>query len=333
MTTNYPRDLEPIKPAKAQELYLKHKATECTSTTVRSHRYRTNYLVEWCDENGVENLNELSGRDLHEYRLWREEESELNKISMQTQMTTIRVFLKYCASIEAVDPDLYNKVLVPTVSTEESRRHEMLDSERAQNILEHLSKYQYASRNHVLLAILVETGLRIGAVRSLDIQDVNLEDRYFELRHRPSQGTTLKNGQGGERPVGIQPELTRLLDDYIGHTRPDGVDEYGRQPLMVGNQGRLSRSTMRRIVYELTAPCFLGKECPDCTGDSTDKCPEAVNPHAVRRGAITHYLANDVPTEAVSDRMDVSRKVLDQHYDERAEMTKLDQRRRFFDNV
>lgn len=52
-----------------------------------------------------------------------------------------------------------------------------------------------------------------------------------------------------------------------------------------------------------------------------------MNPHAIRRGSITHYLTNDVPVEIVSDRMNVSRDVLDKHYDRRDEEVKLEQRR------
>ena len=63
------------------------------------------------------------------------------------------------------------------------------------------------------------------------------------------------------------------------------------------------------------------------------KCPEAVSPHAIRRGSIMHYLAKDVPTEVVSDRMNVSRDVLDQHYDKRSEEGKLEQRRGYLENV
>jgi hypothetical protein len=90
---------------------------------------------------------------------------------------------------------------------------------------------------------------------------------------------------------------------------------------------------MRRIVYNVTAPCYLGEECPNCTDDPDAKCLEAVTPHAVRRGSITHFLTSDVPVQVVGDRMDVSRKVLDKHYDRRSEEVKLEQRRSYLDNI
>ena len=90
MNTNT-EDLEPIDPGTAQKLFLDHKATDCTDSTVQNHRYRLNPCVRWCGEEGIENLNELSGRDLQHYRLWRKEDGDLNKLSLRMQMSTIRV--------------------------------------------------------------------------------------------------------------------------------------------------------------------------------------------------------------------------------------------------
>lgn len=333
MTANGGHDLDPIEPSTARDLYLDHKASHCAKRTVRSHRYRMKYFVKWCQENGIDNLNDLTGRHLHEYRLWRKEDGDLNEVSVQTQMSTIRVFVKWCGTIEAVRPELYTKVMVPRVGPEEEQREEMLEPERAQKILDWLSKYQYASRDHTFMALLWETGIRIGGAKALDVSDVDLDDRFLELNHRPEDGTTLKNGASGERLVSITSELAELLDSYVTEIRRDVTDEYGREPLLTSRQGRLSRATMRRIVYNLTAPCFFDEDCPDCAKDIDARCPEAVSPHAVRRGSITHYLTNDVPVEIVGDRMDVSRKILDKHYDQRSEEVKLEQRRSYLDSV
>lgn len=290
MDENGPHDLDQIDPYTTQELYLDHKESQCSDATAQGHRYRTNHFVRWTDEKGIENMNDLSGRDIHEYRLWRKEDGDLNKVSLQTQMSTIRVFLKWCGSIEAVDPNLYSKVMVPQVSGEEEQRDEMLEADRTEEILTYLAKYHYASREHVLLALLWQTAMRIGEAKSLDERDVNRDERFLDLNHRPETGTPLKNGSGGERLVAISADLAGLLDDYIDDTRENITDEHGRDPLLTSRRGQLSRATMRRIVYNLTAPCYLGEECPNCTDDPDAKCPEAVTPHSVRRGSITQFL-------------------------------------------
>lgn len=90
---------------------------------------------------------------------------------------------------------------------------------------------------------------------------------------------------------------------------------------------------MRRMVNRASAPCFQNESCPDCKQRSNKKCPETVSPHSIRRGSITHDLTEDVPVEVVGDRMDVSRKVLDKHYDKRSEVVRLEQRRGYLDNI
>jgi hypothetical protein len=58
-----------------------------------------------------------------------------------------------------------------------------------------------------------------------------------------------------------------------------------------------------------------------------------VSPHAVRRGAITHWLNSDVPEPVVSARANVSTAVLDEHYDRRTEREKMEQRRKYLNQI
>lgn len=115
--------------------------------------------------------------------------------------------------------------------------------------------------------------------------------------------------------------------------REDSEDEFGRDPPLATEHGRITRSSIRRIIYRVTSPCYRGAECPRCEGRKGVKCPEAVSPHSIRRGSITHFLANDVPAEIVSDRMNVGQRILDEHYDGRSEDVKLEQRRGYRDNI
>lgn len=326
-------NLEPIEPSTARDLYLDHKATECANSTVRNYRYALKSFVTWCGNEDIDNLNVLTGRHLHQFRVWRKEDGDLAPMTLRTQMSGLRVFLQWAGSIEAVPEDLYQKVMIPRVPREERRRTEMLESDRAQETLDYLAKFHYASIEHAVFAVFWETGMRLGAVVSLDVGDVDLEDDVLYLVHRPDQGTTLKNGKRGERPIAIRSQLATLLEDYIENTRSQVTDEYGRQPLFTASSTRRHRTSIRRIVYRVTAPCFQGKQCPDCADDPDLPCPEAVNPHAIRRGSITHFLTEDVPIQIVGDRMDVSREVLEEHYDKRSEEIKLEQRRSYLDNV
>jgi site-specific recombinase XerD len=326
-------DLEPIEPGTALELYLADRRGTSAKKTIRHYRYRLKKFVEWCESEGIDNLNDLTGRRLHQYRLWRQEDGDLKPVTINGQMSTLRIFLRWCGTIEAVPADLYDKVTVPRVSITDEQRNETLDSESAQEILQHLSKYHYASREHLILALLWESGMRMGGAIALDLRDVDTTEKVLTLVHRPETGTPLKNGELGERMVALSPELSQLIDEHRAVHRHETRDEHGREPLLTTIHGRITHGSVRRMVYRVTSPCFRGESCPDCAGVPDKKCGEAVSPHAIRRGSITHFLTHDVPIDIVSDRMNVSRKVLDKHYDKRSEKVKVEQRRSYLQNI
>jgi site-specific recombinase XerD len=195
-------DLESMDPREAFELFLDHKATGCADATVRNHRYRLQYVVRWCEENDIENLNDLSERDFQRYKLWRQEEmAELNKLTLRNHLCSLRVFLQWCGSIEAVAPDLYDKIVIPKVGHGERKSDTILRRDAAEEILQYLARYHFSSVEHMAISLLWETGLRIGAAVSISRCDIDLEAETVELRHRPDEGTPLKNGLSGERPV------------------------------------------------------------------------------------------------------------------------------------
>lgn len=332
-------DLEPLAPEDGVSLYLQHREGEVSEQTLSSHRYRLKQFVQWCEEEKeIHNLNELSGRDLHGYRVYRREEDDLEPVTLQGQLSTVRVFLEFCASIDAVPEGLRDKILLPTVSGTEQASKTTLDAERAERVLDYLETYQYASRQHVTMTLLWRSGIRMGSARAIDLSDYDSDAPGIEIAHRPEKDTPLKNKERGERWVALRGYTAGVLDDYIDGPRYDVTDDYGREPLLTTRQGRVSSGCIRDSVYSLTRPCQYG-ECPheeydpdSCEAtkrDHASKCPSSRSPHDVRSGAITAHLLDDVPVEVVSDRMNVSRDVLDRHYDRRSEREKMEQRREY----
>nr|WP_323755137.1 site-specific integrase [Salinigranum salinum] len=218
----------------------------------------------------------------------------------------------------------------------------MLDSEVAERILEYLSTYEYASERHVCFRLMWYALLRRGAVHALDLGDYDSKDMSLDVRHRPETGTPIKNKYNGERFIALSADTCSVLDGWIEDRRLDNADEYGRNPLLSTTQGRAHLTTIQSYVYSVTRPCLF-TDCPhgwdistcDAATDRTEAfaCPSSVSPHAIRRGAITHWLNSDVPEPVVSARANVSSAVLDEHYDRRTEREKMEQRRRYLNNV
>jgi integrase len=209
-------------------------------------------------------------------------------------------------------------------------------------VLAHLAKYDYASLKHVSLTLLWKTMMRIGAAHALDLEDYHREEQYLEIVHRPDNGTAIKNKNRGERFVALSEETCALLNDWIETKRPNVTDDFDRNPLLTTNQGRMAKSTLRDYCYQETRPCSISGNCPDdrdlndCKATHRDfaaECPFNVSPHAIRRGSITNALNNDVPSQVVGDRANVSQSVLEKHYDRRTQKEKMEQRRGFLDNI
>jgi site-specific recombinase XerD len=333
--------LEPIEPERALELYLADRENALTDATIYSHRSRLGHFVRWCaKQKGIENLNELTGRLLHEFRVWRRMEGELAPATEKTQMDTLRVFIKWLESIDAVETDLHTKVLSPTLTGGDNVREVMLDPDRAERVLDHLQTYEYCSRPHIVLTLMWHAALRVGAVHALDCDDYDPTERSLQLVHRSETETPLKNQEEGERFVALSDDVCELLDDWIEHRRPAATDEHGRVPLISTPKGRGHTTTLRGDCYRFTRPCVVTGDCPhgrtqeQCSAmeyDSASECPSSVSPHAVRRGGITYALSNGWPRAAVSDRADVSETVLEKHYDQRTEKEKMEQRRDYLE--
>lgn len=330
-------ELEPLTPADGRQMYLNERRHEVSEATLQSHGYRLNQFVEWCDEQDIDNLNDISGRDIHRFRVKRREEDGLSTPTMKGQLSTLRMFLRFSASIDAVESGLDEKITLPT-TTREDAREEMLSSDRAEQILPHLNKFEYATLEHVLFEVLWNTGLRIGAVVGLDVRDYDADDQLLELVHRPDEGTRLKNGAMSERYIALSDRVADVLDDWLENNHPGIDDERGRTPLFATLSNRLSRNHARALTYRITSPCVYLSECPhdreldECEARTTSKayaCPSSLSPHPIRRGAITFHLRNDTPVRAVNDRMDVGESTLSRHYDQRTAREKVEQRRRY----
>ena len=332
-------ELDPMGPAEAIEFYFRQRESELSKSTLENQRYRLNAFLDWCEKEGVTDMNDLTGRDLHSFRVSRQQ--DVKKVTLNGHLQTLRVFLEFCATIDAVEAGLREQVLMPEVDAEEEARDEKLEEPTAEAILEYLDRFHYASREHVIVAILWHTGIRLGSLRAFDVRDFDPDVGCLDLNHRPETDTPLKNGQAADRSIAVGSHYCEVIADYIEHNRKDVRDDYGRHPLITSTQGRLSSTSIRNAIYEVMRPCVYG-DCPHGREPATceameygkaSKCPSSRSPHGVRRGSITTHLRNETPTDVITERMNVSKAVLAKHYDQRTEREKMQIRREFIEDA
>lgn len=359
-------DLEPTKPEDAFDAWMKANSDKADET-LQSYQYRVQGFLDWLTENGITDLSQLTTRDIKEFEAHRQANADVGRQSRNNQFGTIRLFLKYAEDMNAVSTDVVRSLNVPSLTKEDRVNTEKLPTERAEQILDDLNKYRYASRDHVLFLLLWRTTARLGTIRSLDLNDVYLtEDDLARVRtdlkeagyldevietiladidvpflwphHRPEADTPLKNEIGGERAINLADWVGDTLESYINVNRPDVEDEHGRKPLLASRKGtgRLSKSAMRNSTYILTQPCEFGAPCPhdrdpeECVArehGQGSKCPSSRSPHKLRTGSITWHRDRGWPISELSDKANTSEELIAGVYDQPEQLVRAAHRR------
>jgi len=101
---------------------------EVAEATLQGYHYRLNPYVQWSEQEDVMNLNELTARSLHEYRLWRKEDGELKTIILKRQLSNFRVFVKFLESIDGVDQGLHDEMLIFSGKDEDAVSNSILEA-------------------------------------------------------------------------------------------------------------------------------------------------------------------------------------------------------------
>lgn len=339
--TNHQFEVEGIDIDDAIDEYLAARAGEISDGTETTHESRLNIFIGHLEDEGVETTDEIHPRHLQAYK--RKRLKEVKPVTLDGQLDTVTVFLRTLEHQHVVEPGLHQYVPDVEVEPEEERRTAFLDVEVGDKILEHQRKYNYGNVEHVIFEMMWSTTMRICEIRAVDVDDYDSDKRMIRLRHRPETGTALKNKLSSERPVSLPQPVSDAIDDYLDNPdRHDVEDDYGRKPLISSDDGRLGNSTIRNIIYELTEPCQYSGECPhdkdpnECKAavnrNHASKCPSSLSPHPIRRGAITRQRKRGISRELVSERSDVSPRVLKNHYEQLTDEEIVKARRDEFDD-
>lgn len=326
---------KPTPPEDAKSRYLKKKQSHVSDKTYYNYKTALTRFLEFLDERGIDNMNDVDSDVIVRFEEWRLD--DVKPITCRNDMRTVKNFIQFCETIQAVPVGLHELVEPTTVSKDDEICDDILTPEEANAILDFLGKYEYASTRHLILLLLWKCGMRLGGLRALDVEDFDRGRPAVEIRHRPETGTPLKRKQESERDVLLPPESGTVVQDYINSNRPDSTDDYGRTPLVATEYGRMSRTSITKHVYIATEPCtYNGGSCPfdknpkTCEANSWEnasKCPGSVSPHALRRGYVTAARNAGQPKDVTGERVNMSGKILDKHYDKGSHDEKAERRR------
>ena len=322
--------------SKLYERYLDRRQNRSPTTIAQYKRTIPGFLY-FVSYKAIMRPSELTTEVMDEYVDYLLDEYNSDS-TICTYTKNVRAWLNWIHDRGHCDPAIYHVLDRDALGLSPKARDEALPETEAIRMLDALRQQRRGSAIHALLELIWNTGLRIGEVRALDRSDLDLAEKDLYVRHRPAEGTRIKNGnvddrtQGdGERVISLHPNAVDALTLYLQTDRRQITDSFDRDPLFTTTHGRPARSTLRRWIYQATSCRWADNDLIDASCDGScdpdsNICRCSYSPHAIRRGAIVLHLSNGLRPDKAAGRFDVSPKVIREHYDPRTKLRRKNDR-------
>ena len=246
--------------------------------TVRAYLSDVGSLLEHA---ATEGAGELADLELGTLRRWLGAQSEagMSRATLARRAATARSFTAWAVREEliAVDPALRLKApkqekSLPGVLHQGQVQRLVAGAESAAAEGEPL-----ALRNRAMFELLYATGVRVGELSGLDIDDLDPDRRTLRVLGKGNKERTV--------PYGLPAAIA--VDDWLRRGRPALVAEGSGPALFLGARGkRVDQRQVRSVVKDLL----------DGLGDTS-----ATGPHALRHSAATHLLDGGADLRAVQE--------------------------------
>lgn len=246
--------------------------------TIRAYLSDVTSLLAYAASEGVTTPAEL---ELGTLRRWLglQSESGLSRATLARRAATARAFTGWAVREELItaDPALRLKApkrdqTLPGVLQQQQVRRLVDDAESAAGAGEPADL-----RNRAMLELLYATGIRVGELAGLDVDDLDPDRRTLKVLGKGNKERTV--------PYGVPAAVA--VDDWLRRGRPALVVPASGPALFLGVRGRrVDQRQVRSVIHGMLA----------ALGDTS-----ATGPHALRHSAATHLLDGGADLRAVQE--------------------------------
>ncbi|WP_310208629.1 tyrosine recombinase XerC [Paenarthrobacter nitroguajacolicus] len=249
-----------------------------SSHTVRAYLADVESLLGFALAEGVEELGQL---ELGSLRRWLGAQSEagMARATLARRAATARSFTGWALREELIETD-------PAVRLQAPKRDKslpgVLQQQQVTRMVDDLNAAAEAGgpmaiRNRAMVELLYATGVRVGELAGLDIDDLDPDRRTLRVLGKGNKERTV--------PYGVPAAVA--VDDWLRRGRPAVVTPTSGPALFLGVRGnRVDPRQVRAVVSGLL----------QALGDTS-----ATGPHALRHSAATHLLDGGADLRAVQE--------------------------------
>lgn len=246
--------------------------------TVRAYRGDVDALLIHAVADGLRSMRDL---DLAMLRRWLGEQSTsgLSRSTLARRAATARNFTAWALREGILDIDPALRLKAPK---RDSSLPAVLQQQQIQRLMESLQSLAdqgdpVAVRDHALVELLYATGIRVGELAGMDVDDVDLSRRTLRVVGKGNKERTV--------PFGVP--AARALDQWVAEARPALYQPQAGAALFLGKRGgRIDQRQVRSVVDAVFG----------ALGDTA-----ATGPHTLRHTAATHLLDGGADLRAVQE--------------------------------
>lgn len=257
--------------------YLVHERNRSVHT-VRAYRKDVELFLTHAADAGVSSLAQL---ELRHFRSWlgQLDQMGLSRSTIARRAATVRTFMDWSVREDLVPVNTAVRLRAPKRT---STLPAVLSKPQAAALFDGLDEQLLQDDPHhllrrAMLELLYGTGVRVGELVGLDIDDVGTERRTLVVLGKGSKERTV--------PYGVP--AAQALDGWLRHGRPRWANGLSGPALFLGRRGgRIDQRAVRSQV----------KDALDALGDTA-----ARGPHALRHSAATHLHDGGADLRAVQE--------------------------------
>jgi site-specific recombinase XerD len=235
--------------------------------TLRAYNFDWSQFAGWYAEVNQEPfaLDRLAAMDVQDYITWGQQQG-LKATTLNRRLAWLKQYAAWGEEQGVINPDMRRRVKVVPIQRKQQLAPRSLSPREARKLLKEV-KVRGNPRDEAIISTLLYTGLRVGELVSLTLDDMTLSERkgVIQVRAEVAKG-------GKERAVPVPKQAREALQVYLEEYPADR-----HRILFMGRQGPLSAEGVAAVVAKYAAWSRL----------------EGVTPHVLRHTFAYSYLENN----------------------------------------
>lgn len=250
---------------------IKHMNEESSSYSYTDDVYK---YLEYMEKNNINDATKIREKDLIDYLKYLDN-NKYETSSVARKIVSIKAFHSFMEEAYHV-PNISLKITSPKFYR---KLPDILSIEEVDDLLDIKTETAFDYRNKAMLELMYSSGLRVSELVSLELKDIDLENRVVRCFGKGKK----------ERIVPIGDYALDYIKKYIYEYRPLLKKEYYTESLFLNNHGKeMTRQGFFLIIKK------IAKE---------KKIVKNITPHMLRHSFATHLLNNGADLRTIQEML------------------------------